>query len=322
MCATPRSRRSTRHEQIQRLVIEGMPEGKSPFLLEGLVPYELRSGRVSSAYEPDESSSRRGRHQGRHRRVLRRDRPCAHPAPAQPAVHAQALPGWDSRPAVLPQAGSEGEALLDPDAPVPDPAARRRAAARRLHARERAGGPGLDGADELHRLNAWYSRSTTGPDGLRRIRPRNARVAQRLRPSDSGRAPVHGVERSSAAPTEDERGRRNPSMAVVRIVISETYALDRAGLAVSAGTHGARPMEWLKPRRGSWSTPQNGHGKTIASVYSTGQAGARSRRRSVGGARRDGRPRDFGMRARSPGRAVRDCSNDVAAGNRSALPCV
>ena len=52
---------------------------------------------------------------------------------------------------LLPEAGAEGHAVVDPDAPVRDASARGRRAARRLPARELDGGAPLDGADALHR---------------------------------------------------------------------------------------------------------------------------------------------------------------------------
>ena len=89
---------------------------------------------------------------------------------------------------VLPEAGAEAPAELDPDAPVPDVAARRRFAARRLRARELAGGRALHGAEQLHRHErVVLARRQAGPAGLRALRPRPAR--RRLRARDRGRAP-------------------------------------------------------------------------------------------------------------------------------------
>src|SRR5207244_1828050 len=78
------------------------------------------------------------RDEGRPRRVLRRDRRRNSRAPARSALHAQAVPVRYWRAAVLPQAGAEGQAAVDPDAPVPHVATRRRVPARRFHPRERA----------------------------------------------------------------------------------------------------------------------------------------------------------------------------------------
>ena len=60
---------------------------------------------------------------------------------------------------VLPEAGAEAPAALDPDAPVPDVAARRRLAARRLRARELAARRVLFMVqNNCIDMNAWYSR--------------------------------------------------------------------------------------------------------------------------------------------------------------------
>src|SRR6187402_171935 len=63
---------------------------------------------------------RRRDHEAGPVRVLPRDRAGARPAPAQSAVHDEALAlrsGWGG---VLPKAGAEGHALLDPDPHLPD----------------------------------------------------------------------------------------------------------------------------------------------------------------------------------------------------------
>src|SRR5439155_15863411 len=75
---------------------------------------------------------RRRDHEAGPVRVLPRDRAGARPAPAQPAVHDEALALRSGRGGVLPEAGAEGNALLDPDAYVPHLPARGRVAARRL----------------------------------------------------------------------------------------------------------------------------------------------------------------------------------------------
>ena len=62
-------------------------------------------------------------------------------------------------------------------------------------------------------MNAWYSQVRQArPAGLRRLRPRSARVAQRLRAGDSRRAPhPRGARGARAAViSEDERCRRHP----------------------------------------------------------------------------------------------------------------
>src|SRR5918993_1684465 len=57
-------------------------------------------------------------------RVLPRDRAGTRPAPAQPAVHDEALALRSGRRGVLPEAGAERNALLDPGAHRPHLSAR------------------------------------------------------------------------------------------------------------------------------------------------------------------------------------------------------
>jgi hypothetical protein len=73
---------------------------------------------------------RRGDYEGGPVRVLPRHRVGARPAPAQPAVHDEALALRRRRRRVLPEAGAEGDAVLDPDARVPHVPARRWVTAR------------------------------------------------------------------------------------------------------------------------------------------------------------------------------------------------
>ena len=75
-------------------------------------------------------------HEGRPVRLLRGGRAGDPAAPARPAVHDEALARGARGRSVLPEAGAEGDARLDPDAAVPDVAARGRVAARRLPARQ------------------------------------------------------------------------------------------------------------------------------------------------------------------------------------------
>src|SRR6185436_4863428 len=75
---------------------------------------------------------RRGDHEAGPLRVLPRHRARARPAPAQPAVHDEARALRGDRGDVLPEAGAEGDAVLDPDADLSHVPARRRLAARRL----------------------------------------------------------------------------------------------------------------------------------------------------------------------------------------------
>src|ERR1700751_943846 len=62
----------------------------------------------------------RRRDEGGSRAVLRRDRGHDRPAPARTALHPEALSPRDRRAGVLPQAGAEGQAPVDPDAAVSD----------------------------------------------------------------------------------------------------------------------------------------------------------------------------------------------------------
>ena len=182
--------------QIQRLVIaRQMLKENRAFLAGGCRLSELRVGRRRVRLtSPDKVLFPGDRvDEGRScASTTPRSAPAIVPHLEEPAVHAQALSVRHPRPGVLPQAGAEGQAGLDPDAAVPHLAARRqgRVAARRLHARERARRGRLDGADELHRHERLVlARRQAGPARLRRLRPRPAGVAERLRAGDSRRPP-------------------------------------------------------------------------------------------------------------------------------------
>src|ERR671915_141413 len=154
----------------------------------------LRGAAVGPPLEPGTRLvPRRRDHEAGPVRVLPRDRAGARPAPAEPAVHDEALALRSGRGGVLPEAGAEGDALLDPDAHVPHLPARGRVAARRLPARQLAGGGALDGADELHRHERLVlARRQAAPPGLRALRPRPAGArctGWRLRPRDPRRSP-------------------------------------------------------------------------------------------------------------------------------------
>src|SRR5215203_1047358 len=113
---------------------------------------------------------RRGDHEAGSVRVLPRDRAGARTAPAQSAVHDEALALRSGRGRVLPEAGAEGNAILDPDAHLPHLPARGRVAARRLPARQLAGGVALDGADELRRHERLVlARRQAAPPRLRAL---------------------------------------------------------------------------------------------------------------------------------------------------------
>src|SRR5918995_7320984 len=144
----------------------------------------LRGAAVGPPLEPGTCLvPRRRDHEAGPVRVLPHDRAGARPPPARPAVHDEALALRSGRGGVLPEAGAEGYALLDPDAHVPHLPPRGRVAARRLPARQLAGGGALDGADELHRHERLVlARRQAAPPGLRALRPRPAR--RRLRARD------------------------------------------------------------------------------------------------------------------------------------------
>src|SRR5918994_4642683 len=77
----------------------------------------LRGAAVGPPLEPGTGPvPRRRDHEAGPVRVLPRDRAGARPAPAQPAVHDEALALRSGRGRVLPEAGAEGDALLDSDA--------------------------------------------------------------------------------------------------------------------------------------------------------------------------------------------------------------
>ena len=138
----------------------------------------------------------------------------------------------------------KGKPRVDPDAAVPDLAARRRVAARRFHARQRDRSTRLDGADELHRHErvVLAGRQARAP-GLRRLRPRPARVAQRLRAGDPGRAPdPRGARRARAAVVpEDERRRRHPRAGADHPALVVSGHLRLRGARVASGSRRTTP---------------------------------------------------------------------------------
>src|SRR5918993_3115452 len=138
----------------------------------------LRAAAVGPSLEPGTRPvPRRGDHEAGPVRVLPRDRDGARAAPAQSAVHDEALALRSGRGYVLPKAGAEGDAVLDPDPHLPHLPARGRVAARRLPPPQLAGGAALDGADELHRHERLVlARRQAAPPGLRALRPRSARL--------------------------------------------------------------------------------------------------------------------------------------------------
>ena len=149
----------------------------------------------------------RGDHEAGPVRVLPRDRAGARPSPAQPAVHDEALALRRGRGGVLPEAGAEGDAGLDPDADVPHLPARGRAADGRLPTRQHAGGGALDGAVELHRHERLVlARRQAAPPGLRALRPRSARRRVRTRGPRRPPDPRGASSGSSSTPTSRRAG--------------------------------------------------------------------------------------------------------------------
>ena len=108
-----------------------------------------------------------------------------------------------ARGGVLPEAGAEGNAFLDPDAHLPHLPARKGGS--RLVDFPLVNTPeaaALDGADELHRHERLVlARRQAGPAGLRALRPRPA--GRRLRACDPRRSPDPRGARggSSSSPT-------------------------------------------------------------------------------------------------------------------------
>ena len=162
----------------------------------------------------------------------------------------------------------------DPDARLPHLSARGRVAARRLPARQPAGGGALDGADELHRHERLVlARRQAAPPGLRALRPRPTR--RRLRARDPRRPPDPRGARaararvlavSTAAPTGFTCSSRlraeRPSSRPTR-----SRSAWRAGSR--SGTRGwSRPNGWKHKREGVAVDHRQNAGKTIASVYS------------------------------------------------------
>ena len=242
----------------------------------------------------------RRRDEGRPRGVLRRDRRRDRPAPARPALHAQAVSARHRRPGVLPQAGAEGQARVDPDAAVPDLAARGRVAARRLHARQRDRSARLDGADELHRHErvVLAGRQARAP-GLRRLRPRPARVAQRLRAGDPGGAPhPRGARGARAAVVpEDERRRRHPRARAdhAALVVPGHLRLRRARLARARGREPRprdhRVAEEEAARRARRPPPERAREDDRLRLLRPAEARrAGVHAAALGGARREGAP--------------------------------
>ena len=220
-------------------------------------------------------SGRRG-HEGRPVRVLPPGRRNAPAASAQPAVHDEALPARNRRRGVLPEAGAEGDAGVDPDPP-----SSRHTRARAAHgsSTSRCSTPSrrvlwmvqMNCVD----MNAWYSRvdKPHRPDF----------VLFDLDPPDDGfelaievAHLIRDAARRGRPPglREDERRRRHPRRSPRSRAARHSSRRTRSPSAprgCSSERHpGAVTTEWLKKKRDGVLVDhrQNGWGKTIASVYS------------------------------------------------------
>ncbi len=184
-------------------------------------------------------------HEGRPVRVLRPRRGCADPAPARPAVHDEALARGAAGRRVLPEAGAEGDPVVDRDARVPHLAAwwEGRVAARRLPARQLTRGAALDGADALHRHErVVLARRQAGPARLRAVRSRPARGGRRVRALHPRRAlRASGTRRTRARLVcQDERLRRHPRRRADRASLDVRGHVRLRGAALAA-TRGRAP---------------------------------------------------------------------------------
>ena len=210
--------------------------------------------------------------------LLRAGRRRSDPAPARPSVHDEALARGAPGRRVLPEAGAEGHAVVDPDAAVPDLAARGgRVAARRLSARQLARGAALDGADALHRHErVVLAGRQARPARLRALRPRPTGGGRRVRAAVfASRTASARRWTTSASSRTSRRAARTASTSSFRSCagrrFDETYEFaELLSRRLEAEHPGEVTTEWLKKKRSGVLVDhrQNGWGKTIASVYS------------------------------------------------------
>ena len=218
------------------------------------------------------------------------------------------------------------------DAAVPHLAARA-APARRFHARERAGRRGVDGADELHRHERWYSRvdKPDRPDyvvfDLDPPESRNG-FAQAIRVAHLVREALETLELRSYVKTSGADGIHVLVPITRRSSFPETYELaEQVSRGLEEENPGLVTTEWLKRKRRGVLVDhrQNGHGKTIASAYSVRpKPGAPCRRRSAGrsSARRCGRGTSAGARRSSASNGTATCSSRRCAVGESLGPAL
>ena len=176
-------------------------------------------------------------------------------APARPAVHDEAMARGPARRQLLPEAGAEGHAGLDPDPRVPTWPREGELAARRLPARQLA--DALLWMVQMHciDMNAWYSRvdKPDRPDFvLFDLDPPEEPTASRSR---RGRAPD---PRGARGPRPRARTSKTSGADGIHVLVpiarrpgySETYEFaELLSRAPRGRASGEVTTEWLKKKR-------------------------------------------------------------------------
>ena len=235
----------------------------------------LRGTAVGPPLEPGTRPVPRARdHEAGPVRVLPRDRAGARPAPAQPAVHDEALALRSGRGRLLPEAGAEGDALLDPT--------------RTFRTYPREGESRLVDFPLVNSpeavlwmvqmncidMNAWYSRvdKPHRPDFvLFDLDPPDGGFALAIRVAHLIREELERLELESYVKTSGADGIHVLVPIARRATFERTYAFaERVARGLEERHPGLVTTEWLKRKREGVLVDhrQNARGKTIASVYS------------------------------------------------------
>ena len=206
--------------------------------------------------------------------------------------------GLDGR-QLLPEAGAEGQAVVDPDAAVPDLAARGRLAARRLPARERAARRCV-WMVQMHciDMNAWYSRvdKPERPDyvvfDLDPPESRNG-FTQAIRVAHLVREALERLELDSYVKTSGADGIHVLVPIARRSTYAETYEFaERVSRALEAEQPGPRD-DGVAEEEAAWRArrppPERARQDDRVRLLGAAEAGrARLDAAALGGARREG----------------------------------
>ena len=233
----------------------------------------------------------RGHHEGRAPRLLPGRREGPRPAPAQAAVHDEALPRRLAGQELLPEAGAVAHPRLDRDRGLPCVDARRREEGHRLRARRRRARPSLDGQHGVHRhAHMGLARRSTRAAGLGDVRPRPVGGSDVRGRGRGGAARAGDARRARArVGAEDERLARDPrprpdrpSSRVRRGARVRGHRRGRARPRAPGSRHD-RVDEGEAPRRARRRKPERpGEDHRVRLLGAPEGGSARSRRHSAG----------------------------------------